>query len=348
VSTSISYEQAVRAIRAPLQSDAGRTELVRYATLAANSHNSQPWRFAIAEHHIVIAPDPARRCPVVDPDDHHLYISLGCAVENLVHAAAAIGLKAVPTSVADAVHVVLEAMPPERTPLFEAIPRRQSTRAVYDGRPVANEALRLLERAGTGQGVSVLIITDRARIASITDCVIQANSVQMRDKAHLGELRGWLRFNDKEAVATMDGLFARAFSKPTVPTWLGRLVLPLVFTETGENAKYRAHIESSAGMAVFVAELNDKAHLIEVGRACERFALQATALGLKYAHLNQPVEVPMLRRQFASYLAIGARLPDLVVRFGTGPELPSSLRRPVEQVVHSVRGSALPSAVGGT
>ena len=33
-------------------------------------------------------------------------------------------------------------------------------------------------------------------------------------------------------------------------------------------------------------------HWIEVGRACQRFALQATALGLKCAFINQPVEVP--------------------------------------------------------
>ena len=61
--------------------------------------------------------------------------------------------------------------------------------------------------------------------------------------------------------------------------------------------------------------------------------LQATALGLKYAFINQPVEVQALRRQFASYLGIGERRPDLVVRFGAGPELPKSLRRPAEQVI---------------
>ena len=39
--------------------------------------------------------------------------------------------------------------------------------------------------------------------------------------------------------------------------------------------------------------------------------LQATALGLKYAFINQPVEVQALRRQFASYLGIGERRPTL-------------------------------------
>ena len=69
-------------------------ELVRYATLAANSHNTQPWRFRFADHAIFVAPDSRRRLSSVDPDDHHLFASLGCATENLVQAAAAFGLRA--------------------------------------------------------------------------------------------------------------------------------------------------------------------------------------------------------------------------------------------------------------
>jgi hypothetical protein len=61
--------------------------------------------------------------------------------------------------------------------------------------------------------------------------------------------------------------------------------------------------------------------------------LQATSLGLKYAFINQPVEVPHLRNELSSYLGLGGRRPDIVVRFGNGPELPKSLRRPPEQLV---------------
>jgi hypothetical protein len=69
------------------------------------------------------------------------------------------------------------------------------------------------------------------------------------------------------------------------------------------------------------------------GRCYQRFALQAAALDLRTAFINQPVEVPALRSQFAKFLGIGDRRPDLVVRIGRGPEMPRSLRWPVEQVV---------------
>ncbi len=66
-------------------------ELVHYATLAANGHNTQPWKFAIKENAIEIHPDYSRELAVVDPNHRELWISLGCALENLLVAARASG-----------------------------------------------------------------------------------------------------------------------------------------------------------------------------------------------------------------------------------------------------------------
>lgn len=62
-------------------------------------------------------------------------------------------------------------------------------------------------------------------------------------------------------------------------------------------------------------------------------ALQATALGIRNAFVNQPVEESRIRPEFAEALGLGDRRPDLVVRFGRGKEMPRSLRRPVESVL---------------
>jgi len=331
--TAKTYDDAVRLTWAPLRTDGGVRELIRYATLAANSHNTQPWKFTAQARRITIAPDFARRCPTVDPNDHHLFVSLGCAAENLILAAAVAGLTATTAIESDAITIGLDPDRPVESDLFKAIPGRQSTRAAYDGTPVSNEKLAALEKAGTRDGVSIMIITDKTKIDAISDYVAEGNSAQMREKAFMDELKHWIRFNDSDAVATMDGLSARASGNSQSPAWLARLLLPLVFTERGENQKYRSHIQSSAGVAVFVADRSDRAHWVEVGRACQRFALQATSFGLKHAFINQPVEVPHVRGQFASFLGTGERSPDLVMRFGFGPGLPKSLRRPVEQLM---------------
>lgn len=311
-------------------------ELVRYATLAPSSHNTQCWKFRPAETAVSILPDFQRRCPVVDPDGHHLFVSLGCAAENLVQAAMANGLQAQVASVVapdDVIEVRLEPTRPVRSPLFDAIPRRQSTRAEYDGKPLSNEELKLLEQAGSATGVHVLLLTEKGMMEKVLEYVIQGNTAQMNDPAFVQELKSWIRFSDSDAVRAGDGLFSRSSGNPAVPRWLGSPLFGLFFAPKHENDKYAKHLRSSAGIAVFVSDANDKAHWVETGRCYQRFALQAAALGVRNAHLNQPVEVSALRPQFASFLGIGQRRPDLVVRFGRGPETPRSLRRPVQDVL---------------
>ncbi|MGK5052175.1 Acg family FMN-binding oxidoreductase [Janthinobacterium sp. RB2P8] len=311
-------------------------ELVRYATLAPSSHNTQCWKFRLDDGAISILPDLSRRCPAVDPDDHHLFVSLGCAAENLYQAALANGLmghSGFDAAAGNALRVAFEPTKPVASSLFQAIPERQSTRGEYDGHPLDRYELELLEQAGTGNGVQVIVLTERKAMETVLEYVVQGNTVQMNDPAFVDELKKWIRFNGDEAVRAGDGLYAASSGNPSAPTWLGSLLFSLFFSPKNENDKYAKYVRSSAGIAIFVSDTAVPAQWVEVGRCYERFALQSAALGIRNAMLNQPVEVSTLRPQFADFLGIGKRRPDLVVRFGRGPKLPSSLRRPVQAVL---------------
>ncbi len=312
-------------------------ELVRCATLAPSSHNTQCWRFRVQARAIMIGPDPSRRCPVVDPDDHHVHVSLGCATENMVQAARANGLHADarfdPTDVMSPIAVSLEPTLAFSSPLFQAIAERQCTRGDYDGRPISNNELRLLEQAGTGHGVRIVLLTTTSAMEKVLEYVVAGNTRQMNDPAFVEELKGWIRFGADEALDTGDGLFAGASGNPAMPRWLGSRMMGMFFTPKSENERYARQVRNSAGIAVFVSDVSDKAHWVEAGRCYERFALHATALGIRSAFLNQPVEVGALRPQFAAALGLGNQRPDLVVRFGRGPAMPLSMRRPVDAVL---------------
>lgn len=95
-------------------------ELVRYATLAANGHNTQPWKFVIKDKLIEIHPDYTRRLPVVDPQDRELWISLGCALENLLLAGRAAGYAAEVhyPDVVDFIQIRVAADTPQPSPLL--------------------------------------------------------------------------------------------------------------------------------------------------------------------------------------------------------------------------------------
>ncbi|RCV88760.1 Tat pathway signal protein [Vreelandella rituensis] len=309
--------------------------LVRYATLAASSHNTQPWIFKLEKNRIWILPDLSRRCPAVDPDDHHLYASLGCASENLLLAAEAAGLRGFcsydPST--SGVQIDFEKTSPFRSPLFDAIPKRQCSRVEYDGSPLSAEQLRQMEKAGQGEGVSIKLFTDTDQKEQIARYVAEGNTAQFGDAAWVRELKSWIRFNGPEAVTSGDGLYGPAMGNPAVPRWLGLLAMRFGFSAKKQNQKDCRNIRSSSAIAVLVSDIDDKPHWIEAGRCYERLALQATALDLRTAFINQPVEVAPLRAKFARFLGVGNRRPDLIVRIGRGPEMPRSLRRPVEEVL---------------
>ncbi len=330
------YNATVAATRAVLSERPEMRDFIRYATLAPNGHNTQPWRFRVSESQIEIRPDFSRRTPVVDPDDHHIFVSLGCAAENL---ALAVGARGRPGELSfepenDGASVLTfggrAGAPPA---LFDAIIKRQSTRAEYDGKSVGTDGLESLVRAAEVPGVDLALITDRPRMDRVRDLVVAGNSAQIADTEFVQELEFWLRFNASDAERTGDGLFSATTSNPTLPTWLGPRLFDWVFKAGSENEKYARQIRSSAGIAVFVAQKNDREHWVLAGRACQRFALQATALGLKHAFINQPVEVAKLRPELASLVGMPGRRPDLVMRFGYGSTMPYSARRPASAVM---------------
>ena len=84
---------------------------------------------------------------------------------------------------------------------------------------------------------------------------------------------------------------------------------------------------------VFSAKRDDPSGWVAAGRAYQRFALRATLAGLQHAFVNQAVEVPVVRHELQSLLRLGSRRANLIVRFGRGPEMPRSLRRPIEDVI---------------
>lgn len=327
------YDRYSARLRAAPRRDPAVADLIRYATLAANGHNTQPWRFRIEGDNIEILPDPSRRTPVVDPDDHHLFVSLGCAAENLRIAATATGRPGTLSLEGTRARYVLGRGPARPDPLFAAIPARRSSRTLYDGRPVPSRDLETLRRAADTPGVRLILLTDKPRIDQARDLIVAGNEAQMTDPAFMAELKRWLRFNPGDAMRTGDGLYSAASGNPVLPARLGQFAFDRFFGAAAENERYARQINSSSGLAVFLAERADPAHWMTVGRACQSFMLAATALDLRCAFVNQPVEVAGLRPVLAALVGEPGLRPDLVLRFGRGPVLSFSPRRPVAAVI---------------
>ncbi|MBE0670735.1 MAG: twin-arginine translocation signal domain-containing protein [Anaerolineales bacterium] len=309
-------------------------ELVRYATLAANGHNTQPWKFVIGEGAIEIHPDYSRRLPVVDPLDRELWISLGCALENLLVAARSVGFapEVIYPDLKDFIQIRFTKDVPDASPLFDAIPQRQTTRSEFDGRSIQAVDLDQVQTLPLEPGVSLRYMTNPTDLETMLEYVNQGNLSQYTNEAFLDELIDWLRFNKKEALASLDGLYTRASGNPEVPRWLGQMFVGGTKPQQQADAD-AAKLRSSSGGVVIASESDDKTVWVRTGQVYERVALKLTSLDIKSAFLNQPIEVADLRMQFQTAIGLGSSLPQLLVRFGYAEAMPRSLRRPVDEVI---------------
>jgi len=175
-------------------------------------------------------------------------------------------------------------------------------------------------------------LTNTEKIETALEYVNQGNLTQYADEAFVNELVNWLRFNKKEALNTRDGLYSRCSGNPEVPRWLGKSFV------TGTKPQQQADLDakklrSSAGAVVIASEADDKTSWVRTGQVYERLALQMTALNIKSALLNQPIEVMETRSQFQNAMGLGNATPQLLVRYGYADALLHSLRRPVDQIL---------------
>lgn len=329
-------------------------DLVRHAAMAPSSHNTQPWVFVLGDDEVRIRADLTRRLPAVDPDDHALFISLGCALENLAVAAGNAGLCASVASFpadAQAAEIRVRLSPSGPVPgddrsvpvsrLFAAIPERQTTRRTYDARPLPQAACDALQIAAVQPLVATRLITDRDATEAVIAHVEAACRAQFRDRAFVAELMRWIRFSRTEAEALGDGLAARTMGLPPVPRWLGQSLMRLGTGPEREARRTAKQVRSSSALMVFSVPEDTPEAWVQAGRSFERVALAATAEGIRHAHVNMPCEVPEVRERLRQSLALPGR-PVLLIRLGYAETMPSSCRRPLEDVLRADGDSRMP------
>jgi len=296
----------------------GPIELVRAAVLAANAHNSQPWLFRVEESRIDLFADRERNIGTVDPYLREMYMSLGCALENLLLAAEANGygheLALLPDSSnpAHAARIDLTPAAASTTELYEAIPDRHTNRGPYDtGRAILRETLEALRELGEEDPeVRVFWFATDAERRRVGDLILEATEAITADEEQSADNLGWNRFDWDELQRYRDGLTLDVFVTDPLTNFAAK-VLPPPSREQSDQSWLRSTREDVVGTAAAfgILAVNDKwedAQRLRGGRAWQRMHLWGTTLGLAMQPLNQMTE----RADREAQLGIEPRFAD--------------------------------------
>jgi len=290
--------------------------LLRYAVLAPSTRNTQPWQFRVEDNVVEVFLDLARWQRVADADQREMYISIGCALENLTIAASHFGYRSAVDCLASCLHPTQVArirfMPGEvpvpvvGDPRFDAIVRRHTNHGVYDGRPLTPGDRDAMTGVTVDPGLRVDWLEDDQGRQAMDALVMGADALLYARpdyRNELGQLIG-----------------SGAFGTPWLLAALGRFAVShLVSTRRMADADHKA-ILSSPLFGVISAHANTREAQIRVGQVLERLYLEATVRGLSLQPVSQVLQTDETRAELQALLPERSWHPLQPFRIGYAKE----------------------------
>jgi nitroreductase len=309
----------------------GPLTLVRAAILAASPHNTQPWLFKVADSSIELHIDTQRNVGALDPYLREEHIGIGCALENLMLAAAANGYAATATlepGKLDPIsadpksrllaRVDLASGKRDETELYNAIPRRHTNRSPYDRhRPMPPDFLEALSNLpGDDADGKLFLFTsevDRKKIAEVSSA---ANTEIYSDPDVQRGSERWVRMKWSSVQEHCDGLTIDAFGLSPSDSAVVKMMTPGMLRWAGSHSEKNGYLNLmlNAPLIGFIAvrDRYDQAQCLHAGRIWQRAHLLATARGLAARPCNEAVEIVDHERALGRPASRAALLGEIV------------------------------------
>jgi nitroreductase len=311
---------------------------VALAVRAPSVHNSQPWRWRVAESSLHLYADWTRHLDATDPDGLDLIISCGATLHHLRVALAALGWDAVvhrlpnpgdPDHLA-AVELVRRPPTDDDIRLAAAIPQRRTDRRLYSSWPVPRALCDQLAEESAREGVVLQTVTSAMARYELVSAIATAAQQQRADPAYLDELARW----SGRHTGSTEGVPSAA--EPDVHHGYGDLRLR-EFAWPDLPQPRDAFAEEDAGtLLVLATPSDDMLSRLRGGEALSAVLLHATSFGLASCPLTQPLEVGQTRDMIRARVSPQHAFPQVIVRVGwahlNADPLPPTPRRPVDDV----------------
>ncbi len=311
--------------------------MIENAVRAPSSHNSQPWLFKINEESIEIHPNYRKSLPIVDNDNRELFVSLGCALENLCISAAMRGYDNKTEISKDGIIKVYLLKNNEVTAdslLFNQIYIQQTNRGVFDGNKIGEDKITVLRNLSKQESVNIYFYENGlSEFDSIKAYIEKGNRSQMKDKEFKKELKSWMRFNKKHSENTNDGLSYLVFGAPNLPRFISKPVMSLALHENIQVKSDNKKVSSASHLVLFTVKNNTLPDWINLGRTLQRFLLKSTCMDIAHSYYNQPNEISSLSADMVKDLNLDGEYPVILLRIGYGNKMPYSKRKSISKVL---------------
>lgn len=201
--------------------------------LAPNTHNTQPWQFALhpQENTLEVVLDRRSVLPVSDGMGRQAAVSVGCAIGNIITASKYFGIhpevnisEVDPNEVKplgdtdENPHVVVARIglnkeisgEPLGREYLDAIFERRSHRGIYQKKVIPEKVYEKVKQIGLDHGVSFHLlsrssISEWGKRIALAEAQAQADSYVINDEKFRAELSHWFLPNDTESKVGMPG-----------------------------------------------------------------------------------------------------------------------------------------------
>jgi hypothetical protein len=343
--------------------------IVAKGVLAPSGGNCQPWRFEHgSDGSILCYYDAGRAKNFLDFDLRATHLALGAATENMVIAAAAMGLDCQVEALPDDARSELVArlsfeplrQPPPCVHLAPYIELRATNRELGKRTGLSRDVLSLLGQAAEEQGASLQLLTDARDLDRVAAVVAACDRFRLYTERLHGEMMAELRWTATEAEQSGDGVDVRTLglSAAELPflkllrSWSVVRMLRGAGIRRPIELLTRRAIERSSAVGLLTVVGSDRHAYLRGGRALQRVWLTSTELGLAFQPLavlpylfarfehgdgflpGEAEVVGELHHQFSSCFAVHSDTAKVMLfRVGEAPQ-PSirSARLPLDRV----------------
>src|SRR3989344_3288012 len=273
--------------------------LVNFAILAPSSHNSQPWMFVVDGDVLLVVACIGRALPVSDPSYRQLYISIGCAIENVLMAADYYGMVASPEYFSyggiDTIVAKIKFSPalkhfsPGKDHLAHYIPQRFTDRGKYSISSVRPLCIYRVARLISGGNIKVDIVSNEEDRRLITSYTLDAlNEAMSRDDFRL-ELSKYVTNNYTQSNVGMPG-FPLGVPGP-VSLKAPKLIKHFNLAKLTRSKDEELLMIHTPMFGIISTAEDEKNSWVRAGQAYQRMALEAERIGLRTAVMAAPIEI---------------------------------------------------------